>query len=281
MTSFPSYDGTRLSYEQVGSGRPLVCLAGGPGGAVSYLGDLAGLSALRTLVLLDTRGVGRSELPSDPTTMRFDRLARDLEALRQHLALEQLDVLGHSAGAITAQAWASQFPSSVGRLLLLTPSDHLQGGAREDVSGIRASYADQPWYAEALEATELLKDAPPSQVPALRRAMHPFFYSRWDDATREHAARFEATMSKRAQLGYITGADEVDMTALVAGLSAVDAHVLVVAGERDAMSGHRSAELVAGSFPQAALVTVAGAGHHPWLDEPAGFRAAVDPFLTG
>ena len=189
---FASYDGTELAYTSSGQGRPLVCLPGGPGGAGSYLGDLAGLDELRQLLLLDPRGCGRSDLPADPSTMRFDRQARDLEALREHLGLTTLDVLGHSAGAITAQAWASQFPGTVGRLLLLTPSDHLQGGARADVQTIRATYSHEPWYAEAIEALELLKDAPPSQVSALRRAMHPFFYSRWDDANREHAARFEA-----------------------------------------------------------------------------------------
>jgi pimeloyl-ACP methyl ester carboxylesterase len=278
--SFTSYDGTRLAFTRLGDGPPLLCLPGGPGGASSYLGDLGGLDAVRSLLLLDPRGCGHSELPADPATMRFDRQALDLEALRQHLGLEVLDVLGHSAGAITAQAWASQFPASVGRLLLVTPSDHLQGGTRDDVPGIRATYGDEPWYADALEAVELLKDAPPSQVSMLRKAMHPFFYSRWDSETQAHAARFEATMSKRGQLGYITGTDEIDFAALVAGLREVTAPVLVVSGSRDAMSGHAAGELVAGSFPNASVVTVEGAGHHPWLDDVAGFRAAVDAFVT-
>jgi pimeloyl-ACP methyl ester carboxylesterase len=110
--------------------------------------------------------------------------------------------------------------------------------------------------------------------------MHPFFYSRWDDAMQEHASRFEATISKRGQLGYITGAEDVDLPALVAGLREVTAPVLVVTGSRDAMSGHAAGDLVAASFPQAQVVTVEGAGHHPWLDEPAGFRSAVDAFVT-
>jgi len=70
VTSFVSYDGTVLHYDAVGVGLPLVCLPGGPGRAVAYLEDLAGLSAERTLVLLDPRATGHSELPSDPAAWR-------------------------------------------------------------------------------------------------------------------------------------------------------------------------------------------------------------------
>jgi proline iminopeptidase len=280
VTTFASYDGTQLHYASAGKGRPLVCLPGGPGSGAGYFEDLAGLTELRTLVLLDTRGTGRSELPSDPSTMRFDKLALDLEALRAHLELEVLDVLGHSAGAITAQAWAAQHSASVGQLVLLTPSDHLQGGQREDVPAVRETYAGEPWYGEAMEALDLLKDAPPSQVTSLRRAILPFQYGRWDERTQQHAALVESLISKRAQLGYITGADQVDMPAMVAALKQVTAPVLVVGGARDAVTGLTSLDLVASSFCDPTVVRVEGAGHNPWVDEPIGFRAAVDAFVS-
>ena len=279
MPSFASYDGTTLAYTTAGEGAPLVCVAGGPGFPGRYFEDLAGLGELRTLVLLDTRGTGHSELPADPSTMRFDRLAADLEALRAHLEVERLAVLGHSGGAITAQAWAAQHPTSVERLVLLTPSDHVQGGQRSDVPEVRETYRDEPWYAEAAEAAELIRDAPPSQANSLRRATYPFQYARWDDAAQQHAARMEPLISKRAQAGFIAGADEVSFEDLRHGLAAVTVPVLVVAGTRDAVCGRAAADLVAGSFPDASVAWVEGAGHHPWIDEPAAFRAAVDPFL--
>ena len=45
MSSFASYDGTTLHYDQLGSGPPLLCVPGGPGRAVAYLEDLGGLDA--------------------------------------------------------------------------------------------------------------------------------------------------------------------------------------------------------------------------------------------
>jgi proline iminopeptidase len=280
VTTFTTSDGVQLSFTSVGQGPVLVCLPGGPGRAVAYLEDLAGLSELRTLVLLDPRATGRSEVPPDPASLRFDRMAQDLEALRAHLGLETLDVLAHSAGGLITQAWASAHPERVGALVLVTPPGHLQGGRRADLPTIRALFADEPWYSDALEAQEALDaGAPPSQVASLERATRPFFYGRWDERTQEHAAGADRQSSKRARLGFTAGMELVDVEGLVAGLAKVTAPVLVVGGERDTLTGLESVHQVAGSFPGARVAVVPGAGHFPWVDEPEGFRSAIDPFL--
>ena len=281
MPTFASYDGTRLAYTQVGDGPPLLCLPGGPGRASAYLEDLGGLSAERTLVLLDARATGRSEVPPDPATLRFDRLADDVEALRTHLGLERADVLGHSAGCLVVQAWAARNPGTVGSLVLVTPSDRLQGGSRDDVAQVRASRADEPWYADAAEAADALASAPPAQQQALMRATRPFFYGRWDERTQAHAATADRQSSRRAELGFAAGVEDVDVPALLAGLAALEARVLVVGGERDALTGVASVSHVAGSLRDARSVVLPRAGHFPWVDEPDAFRAVVGGFLAG
>ena len=279
MSSFTAPDGTRLAYREVGQGPPLVCLAGGPGRASAYLEDLAGLSRERTLVVLDTRATGHSEVPADPASLRFDRLAGDVEALREHLGLEQLDLLAHSAGCLVAMAWASAHPGRVGSLVLLTPTDRLHGGQRADLPAIRLQFADQPWYADATDALDALADAPPSQQQQLVRQTRPFFYGVWDERTQAHAATADQQSSKRAELGFGAGLDNVDLGALVAGLGAVTAPVLVLGGGRDALTGVASVALVAASFPAARQVVLPDAGHFPWVDAPDAFRGAVGAFL--
>lgn len=280
MTSFVGADGTRLAYSDVGSGPRLVCLPGGPGRASAYLEDLGGLAGERTLVLLDTRATGHSEVPADPSTLRFDRLADDVEALREHLGEEQLDVLGHSAGCLVAQAWAAAHPDRVRSLVLVTPSDRLQGGSREDVAAIRESRSDEPWYAEAAEAQDALSYANPAQQQALVRATRPFFYGRWDERTQAHAATADTQSSKRAELGFGAGVEQVDVAGMLAALAELDVPVLVVGGERDALTGVVSVSTVAASFPRATTAVLPRAGHFPWVDEPEAFRAAVATFLA-
>lgn len=280
MTAFSSYDGTTLHYEERGQGEPLVCLPGGPGRAVAYLEDLGGLDQHRRLVLLDPRATGRSELPADPATLRFDRLADDLEALRAHLGLETMDVLAHSAGTLWTQAWAAAHPDQVRSLVLVTPSDHLQGGSRADVAEIRAKRAGEPWYPHASEALEALADAPPSQQATLERELRPFWYGRWDERCQEHAASADRQTSKRALLGFAVGLEQPDVEGVRAGLAKVDAPVLVVGGELDAMTGVESVRTVAAAFPHGRAEVLPGAGHFPWVDAPDAFRSAVAAFLA-
>ncbi len=280
MSTFAAPDGTALSYETVGAGPHLLCVPGGPGRAAEYLEDLAGLSATRTLVLLDNRGTGRSGMPADPASLRFDRLADDVEALRAHLGLDVVDVLGHSAGAVVAQVWAARHPERVGRLVLVTPSDRLQGGDRGDVDAIRASRADEPWYADAAEAQAAAAGAPPEEQQALVRRTRPFFYGRWDARTQEHAASADRQGSPQAEAGFGMDA-EVDVRDVLAGLAALPRPVLVLGGERDAITGVASVHRVVASVPGAQAVVLPRAGHFPWVDEPEAFRAAVETFLAG
>src|SRR4051812_31018328 len=281
MAFFPSYDGTKLAYTTVGDGPPLLCLPGGPGRAAAYLEDLGGLTADRTLVLLDARATGRSEVPPDPATLRFDRLADDVEALRAHLGLEAADVLAHSAGTIVAQSWASAHPERVSSLVLVTPSGRLQGSDRTDVDELVAARANEPWYADAREALDALETAPPAQQQQLWRAVRPFMYGRWDERTQAHAATADSQVSKRAELGFRPARDEdVDVPGVLAGLQAVSAPVLVVGGGRDALTGVAAVRAVAASFPSAQTAVVPGAGHFPWVDEPAAFAELVRGFLA-
>ncbi|CAN5236630.1 hypothetical protein BH24ACT10_BH24ACT10_08240 [soil metagenome] len=166
--------------------------------------------------------------------------------------------------------------------MLVTPVDVLQrgpGASRDDVPGLRAARAGEPWYAEAAEAEAALQDAPPSQQQSLQRALRPFFYGRWDERTQAHAATADRQMNKRAELGFAAGADQVDVPATLAALGRLDAPVLAVGGERDAATGVDAVHTVASSFPRASAVVLARAGHFPWVDEPEAFRAVLLDFL--
>lgn len=274
-------DGTRLAVHRRGSGPALLCVPGGPGRASAYLGDLGGLDAEFSLQLLDNRGTGHSELPADRSSLAFHRLADDVETVRASLGLESPVVLAHSAGCLVAMAWAATHPSVASALVLVTPPGRRTGDDMPDLPAIRAARASEPWYAEAEQALGLLaSDGVPGGLRReLDRAVRPFGYGRWDDGTQAHATGTDAQMSLRAWAGFDPGPD-YDYAPMLDALASVTARVLVVVGDRDGVSGAAVGERAASRFADAQCVTIDGAGHFPWVDEPDAFAAAIRTFLS-
>lgn len=276
---FAGHDGTRLAYRTLGTGPLLLCHPGGPGRAAAYLEDLGGLAAHRTLVLLDSRGTGASELPSDDFSYTAESLAEDLDALRAHLGLDTVDVLGHSAGAKVAQVWAAEHPDRIGRLILVTSYlDVSDPTLAEDRARVRAARSDEPWYAAAHDAEEGMRYAPKSEQARLTREQRPFFYGRWTEREQEHAASADHQTAPRASSRFQTTTAPAELRAK---LGAITAPVLVVTGERDGLTPPIAGLRIHEAIPGSHYAEIPGAGHFPWVDEPEGFLAAVLPFLSG
>src|SRR5687768_1220416 len=113
--------GVRLFYRLVGTGtEPVVLIHGGPGLTSDYLADdLMPMARDHSLLIYDQRGIGRSTLVSDSASLAANRYVDDLEAIRKHLGLEQLTLLGHSWGAAPATLYAMQYPERVRRMILV------------------------------------------------------------------------------------------------------------------------------------------------------------------
>lgn len=284
MPYFRSYDDAELHHRVLGTGGsglpPLVCLAGGPGRDAAYLGDLGGLARRRQLVVPDGRGTGSSPAAADPSRYAFPRLAEDLEALRAHLGLERFALLAHDAGAATAQAYAAAYPDRLTRLVLVCPGSRLQGELPGDAREIFESRSDEEWWPQASAAVRRLAETSDmEEVRDLLLRAAPLAYGRWDEAQRAHAAAEGAQLGPVPRAGFWQGVDEQARQALLAGLRRVTCPVLVVTGGRDAVTGVRAGELVAGSFPGGRARTLPEAGHYPWVDAPVLFGRVVEEFL--
>ncbi|GAB2764642.1 alpha/beta hydrolase [Terrabacter koreensis] len=283
MPTYTSYDGTELAYRIEGEGEPLVVWPGGPARDPAYLdtpeglgpvGTLGGLAvrAGRSLVVPDPRGTGASPRPGDPTAYAAPRLADDLEALRRHLGLDTFDLLGHSAGGLVAQLYAARHPERVRRLVLVTPASGIDVTEAEWAERVQLR-AHEPWFGEASAAL-----ASESPTPATRQAMSPFFYCEWTDAARRHAESDGAQRNAEGTAAFWAGLP--DPAEGNRALGAVEAPVRVVVGELDLAPGPATGRRIADLFGDGRCVVQKGAGHFPWVDDPALFAALVTEALT-
>ncbi len=278
MPSFSAGDGTDLAYHVFGRGIALICLPGGPMQDSVYLGELGGLSAHRQLIMVDPRGTGQSAIPEDATSYRCDRLVDDVEALREHLGLDRLDLLAHSGGANLAVLYAARHPERVGKLVLITPSTFAigiaaTGKARLETAKLRK---DEPWFGAAFAALETI--AAGHATDDTWKAIEPFRYGRWDAAAQAHQAAQDGHRNEEAAAAFgAEGAFDPDATR--AALAAFSAPVLLLAGEFDLNTIPSVAAEFAELFPNAELVVQPEAGHFPWLDDADRFVATTAKFL--
>src|SRR3954468_8287898 len=147
--SFRTQDGRKLSYRREGSGPLLVCHPGGPGFSSRYLAHLGGLGSTRELVMLDPRGTGDSDAPAESRAYTTRDYVADVEELREHLGVEQLDLLGHSHGGGVALAYGATPPGGCPRL---TAADALARLPPEEQEEVMERHPAEPWYEDARRA---------------------------------------------------------------------------------------------------------------------------------
>lgn len=126
--------GARLHVREAGQGDPLVIVHGGPDFDHAYLlPEMDGLADAFRLVYYDQRGRGRSSGEAADVTIESE--VADLDAIRVHLGVERVAVLGHSWGALLALEYATRWPERTSALVLMNPAP--------------ASHADlQAWRAQ-------------------------------------------------------------------------------------------------------------------------------------
>ncbi|WP_330273776.1 alpha/beta hydrolase [Lentzea sp. NBC_00516] len=263
MGTFSTSDGVGLVYHGEADD-PLICLPGGPMQASSYLGGLP----LDDVIRLDLRGTGDSEKAA---AYRVDQQVGDVEALRRHLGLDRISLLGHSAGGTLAILYATRFPQHVEELVLVAPSPRVVGidVTDDDRRDIALRRSGEPWYAEAIKGFEEIWAG--NVTPEAFAKISPFFHGRWDDAARaldDHPRNPEA-----AREYYAEGA--FDPLRVREELGNLDVPTLLVAGEYDVALPPNRAQEFAKLIPRATLVVQSGAGHFPWGDDPVAFAAAV------
>ena len=280
---FIAVEGGRIWYHRVGTGAgtPLVLLHGGPGSCSYYLKPLLALSADRPVIIYDQLGCGKSDRPTDTTLFTVDRYVRELQTLRDSLGLREIHLLGHSWGAMLAEAYMATHPTGVRSLILSSPL-----------------VTTAQWQHDA---DSLLRALPDSMQAAIQKheADHTTSSPEYVSATNAYYALYlsrtpsRATAdndSSRAGFGrqvyeYMWGPSEFSSTGTLKTFDAtpwlrdVRVPTLFIAGEFDEAtpaSTRNFSRLVPGSE----FVMIPGSGHLTTRDNPDALRAEIRAFLA-
>lgn len=117
-----SRDGTKIAYDVVGHGAPLVLLHGFTESSeiwreAGYVERLRGRG--RRVVLVDCRGHGNSDKPHEPHMYSGTNCAEDVVAVLDRLHIARTDVLGHSMGGAIGFALAARHSRRIRGLIVI------------------------------------------------------------------------------------------------------------------------------------------------------------------
>ncbi|MGP3984333.1 alpha/beta fold hydrolase [Streptomyces sp. KR80] len=248
---------------------PGVLLLHGLMGRASHWASTARwLSARHRAVGLDQRGHGRSEKPAAGPYTREAYVA-DAEAAVEQLGLAPVTVIGHSMGALTAWQLAARRPELVRALVICDMRASALGAQsqQEWKEWFRtwplpfATLADvRKWFGE---------DDPWLERP---RPSRGDFYA---EVMAERADGWRPVFSRRQMLA---SRETWVHDAHWEELALVQCPTLVVRGV-DGELGRAEAQEMVRVLPRGEYAEIPNAGHLLHYDQPAGWRAALEPFL--
>jgi pimeloyl-ACP methyl ester carboxylesterase len=149
-----SANGLRRHYYRTGGDKPPVALLHGfLDGALTWLRTAGALESDYDVLMVDTRGHGRSE--GIATGFSQELLTEDMAGIIRALKLDRTRLLGHSQGGATAIHVAAAYPDLVHSLIV-------EGAADEtDLGGLNTDFTSSPgyqaWFSAYLSWLEQLK----------------------------------------------------------------------------------------------------------------------------
>ncbi|NUT95637.1 MAG: alpha/beta fold hydrolase [Saccharothrix sp.] len=241
-------DGTKIAFDVVGEGDPLLLLSGQANSR--HWWDPIRADFPHRTIALDAVGTGESDEPADGV-YSIARFAEDVVAVLDELGVTRTHVYGTSMGGRIAQRLALEHPDRVGTLVLGCTSP---GGAGAVVA---APEVVRPLALSKRQAREALLDL----------MFTPAYVC---DHTGPYYVLGDPGMSLAARRGHKRASDAHDAWD---ELHRITAPTLVLHGSDDLFTPVINAERLAARIPGAELIVVEGA-RHAYFEE---FRGQATP----
>ena len=244
---------------------PLFAVNGGPGLSHVYMlqNDVwPKVSKARQVIFYDQRGTGASKVAKADVPQTMEAQVADLDAVRDHLHFEKIDVLGDSYGGLLAMAYTAAHPEHVRKLIL---SDSAAPAWGDQVHLFPQVFPDK------LEAQAKSND--PEE--GLRNHFKLIFYDE------EKAAKY---LAGAKDLGLAPGVGAAVHRAttkldLKPALAKFTCPTLVVTGRYDMNVAPLTAWKIYKAIPGAKWEVFEKSGHLPYYEEPEKYVRVVEEFL--
>lgn len=272
MSHTARINGLNLVYEDGGQGTAIVTLHGGPGmgSRASDWGAFQPLTDTYRLISFDQRGNGDSEGAEPYSHAQF---VDDLEALRQHLDLGKIIVLGGSYGGFLALEYALAHPEHLHAVIL---RDTAANNRFQDVSKERALASGFPMDEEILDRLFSGQIQSDDDFRNSFAMIQPLYNVNYDPA---EGARRLAQIPFRYETHNWAFSRNQPTYDLTRRLQEITAPVLVTVGRHDWITPLEASEELAAGLPDNELVVFENSGHSPHLEEQALYLQTVRAFL--
>lgn len=251
MSQFAIHRGTKIYYEIVGSGEPLVLLMGfGAAGAV-WEKHLAVYQQHFQCVVIDNRGVGKSDQPRGPYTT--SQMAADTLAVMDHAGVAKARVAGISMGGAIAQELALNYPDRVHSLLLISTWPRFNNYAKtmyQNLKNIRPEVEPDVF----MELLQLWIFAPP-------------YYETSLDDLKQGQQGAKTNIKPQSQAGFEGQLDACMQHDTLDRLHQIKVPTMITVGEMDIMTPPAFSKLLHEKIADSSYVNFPRAGHvHHWED---------------
>ena len=233
-------NGVSIYYAVYGEGSPVILLHGGLANADYWGNQVRALMPHHTVIVMDSRGHGRSTRDSRP--YGYDLMADDVVSLMDVLQVPKADIVGWSDGGILGLDLAIRHPDRVGKIFAFAAVTRTSG----------AKYGAIMY---------------PTVVAFIKRAGQE--YKAYSTAPREFSSFVMQIVKMWASQPNWTDAQ----------LKAIAAPVLVVHGDHDETIKRAHTEYIAATIPGAKLLFLPGTSHFAFLQDTELFNSAVLHFL--
>ncbi len=284
MELIPTKSG-KIAIWRDGRGDPVVFLHGGPGDTHHYMRRMSQpFQDKFQCINYDQRGVGNSSLEKiDESTMALQEYFEDLIAIKNHLELEKLTLVGHSWGAMLALYFNLAHPEHVEKAALVSMGPLDEAGEAICNKRLMSDFTEdekKEWQRlrqlrqAALEKedreTVLLMD---QQLMALRVKAWIFDPSKREPFLQEYFRdpppdRKVNGVTYDASRGYFSW-DK---------LSRVKNPVWICYGEQD-FAPVIQANKIKEFLPSVSITLLPECGHIPWLEKGEAFYGGLSAFL--